>query len=462
MVRAELLGRHTHSTRSGVDVHVWVRQGKFLARGSQKGKRFGVTLGTGEIEAEACLRHLLVELDTGAFKRPSEKRKRPLKTDPFPRRTIREACNEFLVEKRRLRGKKTAADYQSRFISLFAFAEDPENRRRWPYLEDIDRQFALEFRAFLHQRMTTRNGHSGATPRPMSARQIRNVLSCSGTLLNWAKDPQVNLLPTYFINPFTCEILVPCPKKDPLRPVVFPLEFRIHLVEHMDLWQLMHFAIALTLPLRPEDYTGLLISEVDFKRHMLRFGTRFGGRDFNKGVQEFSTPFPAEIVPLLRTCVGQRSEGPVLQSRPIFEGRRHPKIVVHSPDELAALFDRDLSLQPSNEIQTAQDMKRLFRKWLVRCGGVSVNAMSREFQRILTKTSSARTGRFYDLRGSTNTELERAGVSHLVQRYVTGHTTDDILHEYVSLDPHQEMRKHFAAIAPLLEAMSGRFSQLNP
>ncbi|MCA9070369.1 MAG: phage integrase SAM-like domain-containing protein, partial [Planctomycetaceae bacterium] len=422
----------------------------------------GITLGSDEREAEACLRHLLVELDTGAFKRPSERRKDPLKTDPAPRRTIREACNEFLVEKRQLRGKKTAADYQSRFTSLLAFAEDHENRQRWPYLEDIDRQFALEFRAFLHQRITTRNGHSGAIPGPMSARQIRNVLSCSGTLLNWAKDPQINLLPAHFMNPFTRDVIGSLPKKDPLRPVVFPLEFRIRLVEHMDWWQLTHFSIALVLPLRPEDYTGLLISEVDFEQHMFRFGTRLGGRDFNKGVQEFSAPFPAEIEPLLRTCVGHRSEGPVLQSRPILEGRRHPQIVVNSQDELAMLFDRELSLQPPNEVQTSQDMKRLFRKWLTRCGGVSVNAMSREFQRILVETGSSKSGRFYDLRGSTNTELERAGVSHLVQRYVTGHTTDDILNEYVSLDPRQEMRKYFDAIAPLLEAMSRRISQREP
>ena len=40
----------------------------------------------------------------------------------------------------------------------------------------------------------------------------------------------------------------------------------------MDLWQLCHFAIPLVLPLRPEDYTGLLVSEVDFDQHVLRFG----------------------------------------------------------------------------------------------------------------------------------------------------------------------------------------------
>jgi hypothetical protein len=36
-------------------------------------------------------------------------------------------------------------------------------------------------------------------------------------------------------------------------------------------------AIPLVLPLRPEDYTGLLISEVDFFSRVLCFGRRLAG-----------------------------------------------------------------------------------------------------------------------------------------------------------------------------------------
>jgi integrase len=460
MVCAELLGRHTHGTRAGVNVHVWQREGKFLARGNQGGRRFGVTLGADQREAEERLRHLLVELDTGAFKRPSEARKRPLKSGPLPRLTVRQGCNEFLMEKRQLRGKKTAADYQARLTPLIEFAEYPDHRRRWPFLEEIDRQFAVEFRTFMNQRTTTRNGRPRAEARPTSLRQIRNVLSCAGTLLNWMKLPQVNILPAYFVNPFNREIVGRRPKKDPLRPIIFPADFRINLVRQMDAWQLCHFAIALTLPLRPEDYTGLLISEVEFDNRMFRFGTRLGGRDFNKGSQEFSTPFPPEIEPLLRICVGERNDGPLLQSRAVFEGGRRHKVTVESTEELVRHFDREVSLQSPGEIQTEQDMKRLFRKLLVRCGGISVNALSREFKRILATTTPQKEGRFYDLRGSVNSEMERASVSHLVQRYITGHTTDDILNEYVSLNPCQEMQKYFNAIRSLLDAITERTSRL--
>ena len=56
--------------------------------------------------------------------------------------------------------------------------------------------------------------------------------------------------------------------------------------------------------------------------------------------------------------------------------------------------------------------------------------------------------------------MERAGVSHLVQRYVTGHTASDILFEYVSLEPHKEMQKYFVTIEPLLIAMHHQAQQL--
>ena len=57
---------------------------------------------------------------------------------------------------------------------------------------------------------------------------------------------------------------------------------------------------------------------------------------------------------------------------------------------------------------------------------------------------------FYNLRGSISTDLNRAGVSRLVQRYVSGHTTSHILMDYVSLDPATEMQKYFEQIKPLL------------
>ncbi|PHS04711.1 MAG: hypothetical protein COA78_16170 [Blastopirellula sp.] len=41
MERAQLLGQHTHETLNGTKVHIWIRDGKYLARGSYQKQRFG-------------------------------------------------------------------------------------------------------------------------------------------------------------------------------------------------------------------------------------------------------------------------------------------------------------------------------------------------------------------------------------------------------------------------------------
>ena len=55
MVRAELMGSHTHRTLDGIQVHVWQRRGKYLARGRYQGQAFGETLGDNVAEATARL-----------------------------------------------------------------------------------------------------------------------------------------------------------------------------------------------------------------------------------------------------------------------------------------------------------------------------------------------------------------------------------------------------------------------
>lgn len=460
MERTELFGRHSYSTEVGVDVHIWSRDGKYLARGRYQKKPFGVTLGKTPEEADANLRRLLVSIENGAFLRKSEARKHPLKSESIPKLTIREVCNRFLCEKRKLRGKKTAANYQSRLVPLIEFGESPCNRQRWPLAADCDREFAIEFRQSLRSRETTRNGRPGASKRPISNRQIHNVLACTRTLINWAANPKRGLLPMSFPNPFDGEIVGDPPRKDPMRMVAFPVAARVRIVNEMDPWELSHLSLSMILPLRPEDVTGLLVSEVDFERGLLRFGDRIQGLDFNKGKQQFHCPFPHELQQLLRDCISGRGEGPVFRTRTFFEQQRKPRLAVDSPEQLFQEFDLYRASLSSDEIQSEQDSKRVFRRFLRELGGPSETALSKGFKALVSRTSIDDTVKFYDLRSSVSTDLEQAGVSHLVQRYVTGHTTSDILNTYVSLDPVPEMRKHFDRIEPLISAITARANKL--
>ena len=49
-----------------------------------------------------------------------------------------------------------------------------------------------------------------------------------------------------------------------------------------------------------------------------------------------------------------------------------------------------------------------------------------------------------------------ANLAHLEMRYLTSHSTDDILNQYASLDPVRAMNLYFDTIRPLLGAIRER------
>jgi len=116
---------------------------------------------------------------------PSESKKRQLKARQAPRHSIRQLCDAFLTEKRLLRGQQTADDYRNRLVPIIEFAEQPKNLRQWPLAADIDRDFVVQLRKFLHERKVARNGRAAAAQHPLSASQIFNILDCARTMVNW-------------------------------------------------------------------------------------------------------------------------------------------------------------------------------------------------------------------------------------------------------------------------------------
>jgi hypothetical protein len=106
-------------------------------------------------------------------------------------------------------------------------------------------------------------------------------------------------------------------------------------------------------------------------------------------------------------------------------------------------------------IETMQDRKELFRQLLVELGGLSTDALAEQFKR-LAKRLGLNGTTLKDLRSSISTDMERSGIDLLNLRYLTSHSTNDIMNEYVSLNPCAAMAKYFATIAPLLGALAER------
>ena len=454
MARAELMGGHTHTTLCGAQVHVWKRGRKYLARGRLQGSAFGETLGEAEVDASARLRQILTEIEAGTYVRPSEARKRPLAGRKAARLTLRQLANDFLAEKRKVRGRQTAADYQSRLMPVIAFAELPASRKRWPLAADIDRGFAVALRAFLFQHQTTRNGRIGGKPKLLSPRQVHNVLQCLQSLLGWASSPAVARLPPGWANPLTHDLVGGPAPKDPLRDDKLPLAARVRLASAMDVWQLCQLAPSLVLPMRPDEAAGLLVSDVDFERGWLEFGHRFNDCNFTKESTAFRLPFPPELRPLLQACVECRAEGPLLRSRKAFQAPMGAAVL--SGEELRQRYEQMLVRQKRDAVQTAHDRKQLFRGLLRQLGGVSVDQLAKAFKLLLGAVDISNGATFYTLRGSVTTAMKAANLPHLEMRYLTSHSTSDILNDYATLDPVGAMQRYFETIRPLLDAIAER------
>ncbi len=215
--------------------------------------------------------------------------------------------------------------------------------------------------------------------------------------------------------------------KDPLRTDPLPPNVRIKLVEAMDDWQLVHLSLSIILPLRPEEAAGLLISDVDFNEGWLKIGTRLGGSDFTKARQSFKLPFPKEVRPILKRCIGGRAEGPLLRNR-----KAYLKNAGQGPasyDELSRIFEQMAVNDPSDSINTEQDRKMLFRRMLRALGGISTDAMANEFARLLKRVGMQNGPTLYALRHSTTKGLKDAKLSHLDMLYLTSHSSSGILIE---------------------------------
>ena len=223
----------------------------------------------------------------------------------------------------------------------------------------------------------------------------------------------------------------------------------------MDRWQLTHLSLSLVLPLRPEEAAGLLVGDVDFEKGWLVIGTRLAGDDFTKGGTSFKLPFPDEQRPILRACIDGRSNGPLLRGRRVYDGRSKARRLAKQ-DDLTRLYERRLLQASPGSVQARQDRKLVFRRLLRELGGASQDEMAREFKRVMAAIGVSNGSTFYTLRSSVTTGMKDANLPHLEMRYLTRHSTDDILNQYASLDPVRAMNLYFDTIRPLLGAIRER------
>jgi hypothetical protein len=452
MCKAELLGSHTHSTAAGIDVHVWIRDSRYIARGSIQKRRFGPTLGSDPKQAAVALRRLLADIDDGCFTRPSERPVRSTPRLPTTAATFDTIADRYIDELTRSKGRETGGTLASRLEHAQHFFARQESRKRWPNAVDIDRAAALEFRAYLSSLAITRNGHANGTTKPMSQTHVRNVLGAVQMALRWAQKSQIRLLPADFEPPFDPSVVPPKRQRDILTPPTFPMEQRIRLVDEMNAYELATLALPMLLPLREEDFAVMMVSTVNRDTRRIRVGDAFEGELPTKARAAFTIAYPPALDWLIVLLVDNRADGPLLLREAVIRLKRA------RPVTQASLL-QDMAQLPQHEVATVGDRKNALRRLLSRAGGVDGDDLRRTFNRV--KRACGFAGRFHELRGSNMTDMRRAGVDLLLRKYFGGRRlSGEIQAVYESGQVDEEIGKYFSFAQPVIAAINGRAQAL--
>ena len=445
--KAVINGVDRHVAADGTAVSIYRRGEQYMARGRYAGRQFGARLGATESEAAVNLRGLLHDLDCGVFVPPSQKRFQLVRKRQVNLNIdFRSLVDQFLTHVGRKNGQKTKTAYLDRLRTVLEFEDKPENRRRWPKASSIDGDFVTELQNWL--RITPFQDKSGQ-PRFRKEKTVRNILEALRTCLNWARRPENRLLPVDYLMPVTQDILGKEAAKDVFRPNPLSEADKIKIIQRATNNELTVIALFILLADRADELAGLCIEDVDLNRRHLLFGINNSDMNFTKGRTAFRIPYTPKLDGLINHLIAGRTEGPLIR-QVSYQNKEDNQ----SPD-LVAAWQAEAAKNPT-KARTVNDKKALFREIMRRSGGASSDYIGKLFAKVAKRAGFVNIQPGF-CRDSATHLMERSGMSFLSARYLTSHTTNDIMNNYTGLDIEGDMAKYFATIPNLVQAIADRF-----
>jgi integrase len=447
MTKSSLNGQSSFKASDGTVVSIYRRNNWYLARGRFNGSHFGQQLGKTDQDAQVALRTILYELDTGVFVPPKLKRCQIVRRRrALVALDLRDIANQFLQHVVRSRGEKTKDAYLERLRPILEFDDLPDHRRQWPKALNLDGKYGSQLKIWL--RSTPFKDKSGKS-KFRKEKTIRNILETLRTCLNWAKRPENRLLPLDFQNPVTQELLGKEPTKDIFRPNPLTEADKIKVVDEASDKELAAIALSILLADRADELAGLLIEDVDLNRRHLLFGINNSDVNFTKGHTTFRIPYPAELDGLITTLIAGRVQGPLIRQ---VSSQGNPE---NQSVDLLAIWRIEAAKNPSR-VGTMNDKKALFREVVRKAGGASADYIGKLFAKVAKRAGLVGVQPGF-CRDSATHLMERSGMGILALRYLTSHTTRDILTTYTGVDIDGAMSSYYSMVPKLVEAIASRF-----
>lgn len=333
----------------------------------------------------------------------------------------------------------TVGRYGSALSHYLAYAEQQQILKAHPVVVGVDRQFALEFAAFLRNRMISPNGHARARQRKLRGHGF--ILDAVRAMFEWADDPhRGNCMPAGFRNPFRSAALKRRGQStDPTIEPDITLDMAVEFLESCDGFQLRLFATMLLCGLRAAEPVFLFHSHITDR--WLDVGCLPDLAYVTKGARHKRVPLVAELACLLGMSQATTQGGLLFLRRRVAEGRQKPPLLSCGLAELTAEFERRCA---QANAKTAADKQKI-RDELVRdAGGLNYDLIDGEFRRVARKLKWPTAATLKDFRHLFATSLANGGMPEHERRYLMGHAPGrDAINIYTHLNAIDE---HYQAV----------------
>ncbi len=352
---------------------------------------------------------------------------------------------------------KTVRRYESALRHYTVFAGQPNVVKRYSAAGTVDREFRLEFAAFLTAREVTGNGRPGASRQMRSPQFVTDAVRA---LFAWGCDPdRGGLLPDGFRNPFLRSgARAPVLKGDPLAAPDITLPMAIDLIRACDAFQLRLFVPLLVFGLRAAEPCALFADHLRDGWLLVPCVPELGL--LTKGRRDKRFPLLEELEPFWNLFRDGKDKGLLLKRRAVAEGReKAPLQAVPLPElirEYGARCERA-------NAKTAVERARIRDGVLRDAGGLDYDHVQSEFTKLTNGLGWPAPATLKDLRHLFATTLNNAGVPDGYVRYLMGHAPGKAaVVAYTHLD---QLRRHYSAAikqewAPLLDAINRRAAVL--
>lgn len=352
----------------------------------------------------------------------------------------------------------TVRRYESAIRYYRRFVEQPAIEREYRQVSRVDREFRLNFTAFLAARIISSNGCEKTTRRPMKGQRF--ILDAVRAMFSWAADPERGgLLPEGFRNPFVGKKRVGAVAADQAIEPDITMPMAIDFVGACDRFQLTLFAPLILFGLRAAEPCFLF---QEYRENgWLRMPCNLDLDYRTKGRRDKRFPLLASLESVWRFVLGGNSKGLILLRRSVFEGRELPPLLGASLPEMVEEF-RERCRQLADFHAAAR--RGIRHEVLHDAGGVTYDQIEGEFHKIAKELQWPAAATIKDFRHLFSTMTENGGMPNDYRRYFMGQSAGRApIVTYTHLD---QLREQFAAAVenqwrPLIDAFDRRCNDLS-